>query len=937
MAYASTDIPDPNREFQTEASYVYYADGKTVIGKFATQNRDSIDLEEMGQHTANAVVAAEDRSFFTNNGIDVKGILRAAFSNASGNSTQGASTITQQYVKVLYLTQERSYSRKIKEAMLALKLSNGGHDKDEILQGYLNTIYFGRGAYGIEAAAQAYFGKSASNLNLARVGRARRGPQLAEQLRPGQGRGREARRCSAATSTSWTAWPSSGNITASEYAQASGRLPKFPKIRRNSGYVGQTGYIMQMVRDELHKLDFSDAGDRRQRPAHHHHDRPAGDGGRGEDGVAAQRPEGLEAAARRGRLGRPEDRWAAGPVRRRAVRADRGRHQLGPAGQAPGSTFKAFALAAGLVQRLLAQEHLRRQLAARDRRPRDRQPGRRPGRQLRHAVSLLTATQKSINTAYVDLTDAMEDGPQKVIDTAVDGSASRASRLRSNPDIGVALGSADIRPIDMANAYATIANGGVAKDWYVIEQRQATPTARSSTSTGCRTTRALEEDVANDVSYALQQVVKGGTGTAALSLGRAGRGQDRYVDDDDGDVRASWFVGFTPQLATAVMYVRGDGNDPLNGYMPTFYGGEYPARTWTDMMSRALEGEPIEEFPPPGNVEQTAEDHLPAPTFTPKPTPPKPSKTETPTLTSTPTPTLTLTETPTPTDSPTFFPTDSCTPCDDLICPEPPCPPGGGDGGAAGWRRWWAESVASDEPAPQAVAFAGGGGRRHRPSLDDPMAAEASEVIGGPIGARARPHPWWTPVRIVLALACVTFLLGMLQKTPCVSQDWTGTDEQRYGAMCYSDVPYLYAGRGFAERVLPFTDTDGRYQDLEYPVVIGYFAYGAAVFTHLVEGWPDLVERQAYPDGEVFAAPGVNGEKSVFFVVTAILLAFFALACGVLHGRCASRSALGRPAVRRLAGAGADRPDQLGLPRDLSRWRPRCSPGRAGARCWPDS
>lgn len=162
------------------------------------------------------------------------------------------------------------------------------------------------------------------------------------------------------------------------------------------------------------------------------------------------------------------------------------------------------------------------------------------------------------------------------------------------------------------------------------------------------------------------------------------------------------------------------------------------------------------------------------------------------------------------------------------------------------------------------------------------MAAEASEAIGGPVGARARPHPWWTPVRIVLALACVTFLLGMLQKTPCVNQDWNSTDQQRYGAMCYSDVPYLYAGRGFAERVLPFTDTDGRYQDLEYPVLIGYFAYGSALFTHLVEGWPDLVERQAFPDGEVFAAPGVNAEKSVFFVVTAIFLAFFALGAAYL-------------------------------------------------------
>lgn len=164
-----------------------------------------------------------------------------------------------------------------------------------------------------------------------------------------------------------------------------------------------------------------------------------------------------------------------------------------------------------------------------------------------------------------------------------------------------------------------------------------------------------------------------------------------------------------------------------------------------------------------------------------------------------------------------------------------------------------------------------------RPSLDDPLVTGASEAIGGPVGSRARPHPWWTPVRVVLAVACVVYLLGMLQKTPCVNQDWTGSDEQRYGAMCYSDVPYLYAGRGFAERVVPFTDTDGRYGDLEYPVLIGYFAYGSAIITHALRGWPDLELRKALPDGEIYGDPDVLPEAKVFFDVTAVLLFLFAL------------------------------------------------------------
>src|SRR3954454_13081131 len=165
VGYTTTDIPDPNRDFQTQTTFVYYADGQHEIGHFADQNRTSIPLSDVPQHVQDAVVAAEDRTFYTNKGIDPKGILRAAFSNARGNSTQGASTITQQYVKVFYLSQERTLTRKVHEAFLSLKLQRT-QSKDEILQGYLNTIYFGRGAYGIQAASQAYFNKDAKDLTV---------------------------------------------------------------------------------------------------------------------------------------------------------------------------------------------------------------------------------------------------------------------------------------------------------------------------------------------------------------------------------------------------------------------------------------------------------------------------------------------------------------------------------------------------------------------------------------------------------------------------------------------------------------------------------------------------------------------------------------------------------------------------------------------------
>ena len=165
VAYNAVEIPDPNEDFEAQTSKIYYADGETVLGEFATQDRESIPLDEMPQTMKDAVVAAENQTFWTDKGIDPRGILRAAFSNAQGNATQGASTITQQYVKILYLTQERSLDRKVREAILSLKLQRK-MSKEQVLEGYLNTIYFGRGAYGVEAAAQAFFDKPAAELTL---------------------------------------------------------------------------------------------------------------------------------------------------------------------------------------------------------------------------------------------------------------------------------------------------------------------------------------------------------------------------------------------------------------------------------------------------------------------------------------------------------------------------------------------------------------------------------------------------------------------------------------------------------------------------------------------------------------------------------------------------------------------------------------------------
>ena len=194
-------------------------------------------------------------------------------------------------------------------------------------------------------------------------------------------------------------------------------------------------------------------------------------------------------------------------------------------------------------------------------------------------------------------------------------------------------------------------------------------------------------------------------------------------------------------------------------------------------------------------------------------------------------------------------------------------------------------AAAATDPAREAVVHPAlgehsgrpaGAGTVVRPSRTDPLVRAASESIGGPIGDHAAPHWWWTPVRVVLAVAALTFVLGMVQKTPCVNDNWAGTD-LRYGAMCYSDVPYLYSGRGFAAGYAPYEDSGGRYPALEYPVVIGYFAYAAAVVTQHLGDPEDVHARADLQQSQIFAQPGVAEEAGRYFKVTAVLLAPFAL------------------------------------------------------------
>ncbi|MEP6667079.1 MAG: transglycosylase domain-containing protein, partial [Nocardioidaceae bacterium] len=257
VTYRMIDIPNPNTDFQAQTTTVYYSDGKHVLGQFALQNRESIPLRQMPKSIKDAAISAEDRSFETNKGLDPKGIVRAAWSNLhSGSGTQGASTVTQQYVKILYLSQERTWKRKIKEAFLAVKVKNT-LSKDQVLEGYLNTIYFGRGAYGVQAAAQAYFDKDAKELTVPESAVLASVLNSPGTLDPGISK-KYREPLLERYRYVLEGMVSMGNLDADKAARFEKRLPVFPKIKEISKFGGQKGYLLNLVRQELLDRNFTE-------------------------------------------------------------------------------------------------------------------------------------------------------------------------------------------------------------------------------------------------------------------------------------------------------------------------------------------------------------------------------------------------------------------------------------------------------------------------------------------------------------------------------------------------------------------------------------------------------------------------------------------------------------------------------------------------------
>jgi membrane peptidoglycan carboxypeptidase len=652
VAYAATPIPQPKSLITAQTTIVYFDDGKSEIGRFGDQNRIIIGLDQVPEHVQKAVLAAEDRSFYENRGISPTGIARAFWTNLRGGATQGGSTITQQYAKNAYLSSERTYTRKFKEFFIAVKLARRD-DKDKILADYLNTIYFGRGAYGIQTAAQTYFGVDAKDLTV------EQGAVLASVIRSPAGYDPENHPDRLAGRFDYVL----DGMVAKGWLQASDRagmqVPPLAEASKPRG--GTNYYLMDSVRRELKAHGFTDRDidlgglrvtttfDRRSQRA----------------AVRAVRQERPRENARNVHIGLSAVQPGTGAVVAMYGGATAGGlNEVTQARVQPGSAFKPFALAGalrddiGLKSRYSGNSPL-------DLPGTDKEVNNEFDRDYGSSVDLVRATEDSINTAFVDLT--LDMGPNKVVDAAVDaGIPADTPGLEANAVN--TLGTSSVRNIDMSTAYATFAAKGKAAPWYTVQEVKGS-NGGTKYEAHPETTRAFDADVTADVSYALQQVVKNGTGTEALSLGRPAAAKTGTAALRPDTTTSAWFVGYTPQLSAAVDFYKGTGRADLDGVggLSTFFGGEYPARIWTAFMTAALQNKDIEEFPPPAYVGETVN---PQPTFTPTPTE-SPTPTETPTVL----PTTPLPTTPLPTGPPvppTTPPGQNPSPTDTIIISPPP-------------------------------------------------------------------------------------------------------------------------------------------------------------------------------------------------------------------------------------------------------------------------
>lgn len=629
LAYFTVDIPNPNSFVNTQATIIQYSNG-VEIGRLGAQNRRSVPLAGIPLNVRRAVLAAEDRNYYSEQAFSISGILRAVINNLRGGALQGGSTITQQYAKTAFLTPDRNIQRKVKELVISIKLEQQ-LSKDQILENYLNTIYFGRGSYGVETAAQQYFNRSINQLTLAQAA------VIASILRsPGYYDPQYSKENEERLRNRFT-YVIAGMVEAKWITQEEATKAKFPVISppvTSGSLSGPKGYIIAAAQKELNTLGFSDqqlmVGGLVVRTTLVQKAQQAA-----VDAVNKQTPKGAPENLHIGLVGiRP----GTGEIVALYGGKDYLVRQLSDATQSialAGSTFKPFALAAALEQGIPLTSMWNGNS------PQVFDDLGKPykvsnyGNEQWGQVSLLKATSHSVNTIYVPLGIAV--GPLRVVDAARRAGIPPSVEMMPTPS--VVLGAASPHVIDVASAYATFAAQGVYAKPFLISQVEGSNKGVLYQAR-IQAQEVFAKDVVADLTYALQQVVRSGTGTYGTSgLGRPAAGKTGTSEQN----ASAWFSGYTPQLAASVAFFRENASQTLNGIggLNSVTGGTFPAKMWTAFMKGALAGQPKLAFPRPAHIGGTDPIVMTQPPVKVTPTP---IPSETPSLT--PSPTESITPTP---------------------------------------------------------------------------------------------------------------------------------------------------------------------------------------------------------------------------------------------------------------------------------------------------
>ena len=619
FAYFTVSIPDPNAYVNSQSTIIQYADG-SEIGRIGSENRTVVTLAQIPLTVRQAVMAAEDRNFYTNKAFSITGIAQAALDNIiSLGKGRGGSTITQQYAKTAFLTPERSIVRKVKELVIAIKLENQ-FSKDQIFENYLNTIYFGRGSYGVQTASQVYFGTTVDKLNIAQaavLASILRSPGLYD---PGFKKENLPRLENRFT------YVLDGMVEQKWLTEEQASKVKFPVInpRVTSGALaGPKGYVISWVERELNNLGFTDE----QLLIGGYIIKTTLVKEAQEAAVAAVAKEAPTKAPENLHIGLVSIKPGTGEILAMYGGKDYLKYQFNAATQgiaSGGSSFKPFALVAALEAGIpltsvwngdspkVYDDGIGRAYVV------NNYGGEEWGK-----ISLLTATEHSVNTIYVPL--GIKAGVDKVVDVARRAGIPESVEMVASPS--VTLGSSSPHVIDLANAYATFAAQGIYAKPFIINEVQG-PNKGILYQGRIQAQEVFSKEVMADLTYALYRTTVAGTGgIVGARLGRPSAGKTGTSNDN----AAAWYNGYTPEVAASVAFYRDDATQSLNGIggLTSVTGGSFPARIWAAYVKAYLGKAPIQEFPAPTNIGGSEPiDYINAvPTMDPALIPPSPTPT----------------------------------------------------------------------------------------------------------------------------------------------------------------------------------------------------------------------------------------------------------------------------------------------------------------------